>query len=96
VVIPYSQAEGYVFSEVYEDYLSRIISAELTLIKILLNERTKKDAAEYLTAFPSNNIYHNNLAQAIEILQCVDEAIDLLKTIKINRRKIYPKTSGSR
>jgi sulfhydrogenase subunit alpha len=41
------------------------------------------DAAPYLPAFPSNDIYHNNLAQAIEILHCVDDAIDTLKTIRI-------------
>ena len=49
----------------------------------LLHPRTKDDAASSLSAFPSNNVYHNNLAQAIEILQCVDDAIDLLRTIHV-------------
>lgn len=82
VVIPYSQAEGYVFSEVYEDYLVGAL-ARVNFNKDLLNARTQKDVAQYLSVFPSNNVYHNNLAQAIEILQCVDEAIDILKTLKI-------------
>lgn len=82
VVIPYSQAEGYVFSDVHEDYLVGSL-ARLNFNKDLLNARTAKDAADYLSVFPSNNIHHNNLAQAIEILQCVDDAIDILKTIKI-------------
>ena len=82
VVIPYSQAEGYVFSDVHEDYLVGAL-ARMNFNKDLLNPRTKKDLEKYLGVFPSNNVYHNNLAQAIELLQCVDEAIDVLKTIKI-------------
>lgn len=90
VVIPYSQAEGYVFSEVYEDYLVGSL-ARVNFNKDLLNERTKKDIEQYLSVFPSNNVYHNNLAQAIEILQCVDEAIDILKTLKITEEKFVRK-----
>lgn len=83
VQIPYSQAEGYEFSDTQKDYLAGSL-ARINLNKDLLHERTKKDAAEYIAAFPSNNIYHNNLAQAVEILHCVDEAIDILKTIQIS------------
>lgn len=86
VVIPYSQAEGYVFSDEHDDYLVGSL-ARLNFNHDLLHERTKKDAAEYLKAFPSNNIHHNNLAQAIEILQCVDEAIEILSTIQIKDEK---------
>jgi len=49
----------------------------------LLHPRTKADTANVLSAFPSNNIYHNNLAQAIEVLQCVDDAIDILQTMQL-------------
>jgi sulfhydrogenase subunit alpha len=83
VEIPYSQAEGYMFADTKKDYLVGSL-ARINLNKDLLHERTRKDIQGYLTAFPSNNIYHNNLAQAIEILHCVDEAIDILKTIHIN------------
>ncbi len=82
VVIPYSQAEGYVFSDSHEDYLVGSL-ARMNLNRDQLNERTKKDADEFIQKFPSNNVYHNNLAQAIEILQCVDDAIDTLKTLTI-------------
>lgn len=82
VVIPYSQAEGYTFSDTNEDYLVGAL-ARLNLNLDVLHPRTKADIASYLTVFPSNNVYHNNLAQAIEILQCVDEAIDILKNIQI-------------
>ena len=61
--------------------------ARVNFNKDLLNSRTRKDIQEYLTVFPSNNVHHNNLAQAIEILQCVDDAIDILKTLKIIEEK---------
>lgn len=83
VVIPYSQSEGYKFSDTHEDYLVGSL-ARLNFNKDLLNPRTKSDIASYLTFFPSNNTHHNNLAQAIEVLHCVDDAIDILKTIQIN------------
>jgi coenzyme F420-reducing hydrogenase alpha subunit len=86
VVIPYSQAEGYVFSDVYEDYLVGSL-ARVNFNHDLLHPNTKKDAAQYLEVFPSNNIYHNNLAQAIEILHCVDEALDILKNIELKDEK---------
>lgn len=82
VVIPYSQSEGYIFSDSKQDYLVGSL-ARLNLNRESLNSRTKNDAAAYLSMFPSNNIYHNNLAQAIEILQCVDDSIEILKTIKL-------------
>jgi sulfhydrogenase subunit alpha len=86
VVIPYSQSEGYAFSDTHEDYLVGALS-RINFNKDLLNKRTKKDTEEYLKIFPSNNIFHNNLAQAIEILQCVDDSIDILKTLTIVEEK---------
>lgn len=82
VVIPYSQSEGYIFSDDHEDYLVGAL-ARLNLNKDLLNPRTKSSVAKYIGVFPSNNIHHNNLAQAIEILHCVDDAADTLKSLKI-------------
>ncbi len=82
VQIPYSHAEGYRFSDTQEDYLVGAL-ARINLNRDLLHPRTKADAAPYLSAFPSNDIYHNNLAQAIEILHCVDDASNTLQTIRI-------------
>src|SRR3712207_4704903 len=82
VQIPHSHAEGYRFSDTQEDYLVGAL-ARINLNRVLLHPRTKADVASYLSAFPSNNVYHNNLAQAIEILQCVDNAIDILRTIQL-------------
>ncbi len=81
-VIPYSQSEGYVFSDDHKHYLVGSL-ARLNINKDQLHPKTQEDAKEFLSAFPSENVYHNNLAQAIEILHCVDEAIDILKDLKI-------------
>lgn len=86
VVIPYSQSEGYVFSDTHDDYFAGSLS-RINLNKDLLRPETVASITEYLSVFPSNNIHHNNLAQAIEILHCVDEAISILKTIVIQNEK---------
>ncbi len=82
VVIPYSQAEGYVFSDVHDDYLVGSL-ARINFNKDQLHPDTKRDIAKYLDLFPSNNVFHNNLAQAIEILQSIDNAIEILENIKL-------------
>jgi coenzyme F420-reducing hydrogenase alpha subunit len=86
VQIPHSHAEGYRFSDTQEDYLVGAL-ARVNLNGELLHPRTKEDISSSLSAFPSNNVYHNNLAQAIEILQCVDDAIDILRTIQLADEK---------
>lgn len=91
VVIPYSQAEGYVFSDTNEDYLVGSL-ARVNLNKDQLHPRTLQDAGQYMGFFPSNNVYDNNLAQAIEILHCIDDAIDTLKTLTIVDEKPVPFT----
>ena len=96
VVVPYSQSEGYLFSDQHDNYLVGSL-ARLNFNKDLLNPRTKADVEQYLSVFPSKNVHHNNLAQAIEILQCVDDALDVLKNIKIVDEKPVkmPKKAGT-
>lgn len=86
VRIPHSHAEGYRFSGTGEDYLVGAL-ARMNLNYELLHPRTKGDLASSISAFPSNNIYHNNLAQAIEILHCVDDAIDILSSVRLTSEK---------
>lgn len=76
VVIPYSQASGYMHER--ESYMVGSL-ARINLSRDTLHEKTKKDAKDALSLFPSTNIFHNNLAQAIEILHCIDDSIDILK-----------------
>jgi sulfhydrogenase subunit alpha len=73
--IPYSEATGYRFEN--KTFMVGAI-ARVNLNANALHPNTKHDAEKALKLFPSNNIYHNNLAQAIEILHAIDTSIDLI------------------
>ncbi|MBI4182284.1 MAG: Ni/Fe hydrogenase subunit alpha [Candidatus Aenigmarchaeota archaeon] len=77
VAIPYSQAAGFEFEG--EEFVVGAL-ARLNLNREHLHPQTRKDAAAALRAFPSQNIFHNNLAQAIEVLHSIDHAVELLET----------------
>jgi sulfhydrogenase subunit alpha len=88
VVIPYSQGSGFEFEGT--KYMVGSL-ARLNLNRNNLHTNTKIDAKKYLDVFPSNNIYHNNLAQAIEILHSIDHTIELLeKTVWQKEEIIKP------
>lgn len=87
VVLPYSCASGYKFAG--KMHLVGAL-ARINLAKEKLHPRTRKDADEALSLFPSFNIYHNNLAQAIEILHAIDSSADILKKLKIVEEKPIP------
>jgi len=75
VTIPYSQATGYYFG----DSIHMVGAlARMNLNQQALHVKTRTDAAKSLAVFPSTNIYHNNLAQALEMLHAVDSSIDLI------------------
>ena len=76
VVIPYSQASGYIYKG--ESYMVGAL-ARMNFAKDKLNPRTRESAKDALALFPSADIFYNNLAQAIEILHSIDEAVDILK-----------------
>ncbi|HAO81306.1 TPA: hypothetical protein DCQ82_01095 [Candidatus Veblenbacteria bacterium] len=92
VVIPYSEASGYTFDG--QSYMVGAL-ARINLAKDSLHDNTKKDAAAALTRFPSTNIFDNNLAQAIELLHCVDHSIELLETEKFMAEEIVKPTRVS-
>jgi len=77
VVIPYSEASGYNFEG--NEYMVGAL-ARMNINRENLNGATKGDVSKYLSAFPSKNVYHNNLAQAIEILHCIDHSIEILES----------------
>ena len=84
-VMPYSQAQGFEFEG--EEYLVGSLS-RLNLNREALHEKTKKDMKKYLSVFPSYNIYHNNLAQAIEIIHSIDHSIELLENTEFKKEDI--------
>ncbi len=54
--------------------------ARLNLGKKFLHRQTQKDCAKQLGKFPSKNIYDNNLAQAIETIDSINQSIDVLQS----------------
>jgi coenzyme F420-reducing hydrogenase alpha subunit len=92
-VIPYSQAPGFAFKG--KSYVVGAL-ARMNINKDTLHPKTKKDLAKYLEVFPSTNIFHNNLAQAIEVVHCIDSAVDLLESSDFKEEpKIVPKVKKS-
>jgi coenzyme F420-reducing hydrogenase alpha subunit len=75
-VVPHSQASGYKYKG--ESYLVGSL-ARLNIAKDNLHPKTKESAKEALALFPSTDVFHNNVAQAIEILHSIDESLDLLQ-----------------
>ncbi len=91
VVIPYSQSIAYSFQG--KEYMLGAL-ARVNLNSVQLHKGTKKDASQYLKLFPSNNIFRNNLAQAIEIMHAIDHSIQILEEthfIPEPRPQIVPK-----
>ncbi len=76
VVLPYSQASAYKSSG--ESYMVGAL-ARVNVAKDKLHPNTKASLPDALSLFPSTDIFHNNLAQAIEIVHSIDESIDLLE-----------------
>jgi sulfhydrogenase subunit alpha len=87
VMIPHSQATGFRFEN--KVYMVGAL-ARMNLGKENLHENTKKDAASALSLFPSWDIFHNNLAQAIEILHAIDSSLTILRNLTIVPEKPIP------
>jgi len=87
IVIPYSHSSGYSFKGTI--HMTGAL-ARLNLAKEKLHPNTKKDAASALNLFPSKNIFHNNLAQAIEILHAIDSSVEILQSLQITPEKPIP------
>lgn len=80
VVLPYSQAVAYKHSG--GSYMVGAL-ARMNLAQDKLHPDTRESAAAVLKKFPSTDIYHNNLAQAIEILHSIDRSLEILTSITI-------------
>jgi len=77
VVLPYSQASAYRHEG--GAYMVGALS-RMNLAKDKLHPRTKDSLGATLDHFPSTNVFHNNLAQAIEILHSIDDTLDILSS----------------
>lgn len=88
VVHPYSEASAYQHEG--ETFMVGAL-ARLNLQKGLLHPVTIKSTATILERFPSTDVFDNNLAQAIETLHSLDEAIDLLRQNTIEAEPVNDK-----
>lgn len=82
--IPHSKASGYKFN--HQVYTIGAL-ARLNLAQNRLHPQTKSSVSQYLHLFPSANIFHNNLAQAIEILHAIDSSLTIIDNLKITEEK---------
>jgi coenzyme F420-reducing hydrogenase alpha subunit len=80
VVIPYSTAKAYTLKG--EEYMVGSL-ARMNVNREALHKNTKKDAKKYIDRFPSTDVYHNNLAQAIETLHSIDHAVEIIENLKV-------------
>jgi len=88
VVLPYSQASAYQYKG--DPYMVGAL-ARMNIAKGKLHRNTRESCKEALALFPSTDIFHNNLAQAIEIVHSIDESIDLLSKNTIEKEDIIKK-----
>ncbi len=77
VVLPYSQASAYKHKG--KAYMVGAL-ARMNLAKDKLHPKTKETLGRTLDLFPSTDIYRNSLAQAVEILHSLDDAVEILST----------------
>jgi len=92
VSLPYSQASAYTYKNT--SYMVGAL-ARLNLNKTSLSSTTQKDIPQTLKLFPSHNVYHNNLAQAIEILNAIDDSLAILKTTTFKPESLLKPTQTS-
>jgi coenzyme F420-reducing hydrogenase alpha subunit len=83
VAIPYSHASGYQFEG--QDFMVGSL-ARLNINADQLHQNTQNSLADIIKLFPSNNVHHNNLAQAVEIVDSIDYALDLLQSAQFDHQ----------
>ncbi|MBU2637677.1 MAG: nickel-dependent hydrogenase large subunit [Nanoarchaeota archaeon] len=85
VIIPYSNASAFEFE--FKEFMVGAL-ARLNLNKDELEKSTRKDCSRYLKVFPSNDIFHNNLAQAISVVNAIDKSVKMLESMDFKKEKI--------
>jgi len=87
VILPYSTSNAFTWES--KDFMVGAL-ARMNLNKHRINKRTFKDCVKYLKIFPSDSIFNNNLAQAIETLHGCDLSIDILKDLIVSIKNEKP------
>ena len=68
--------------------------ARVNVNKTLLSKNTKSILSKLKVKFPSKNPYHNNLAQAVELMDFYDKSVSILSQLKVKEEepaKVKPK-----
>ncbi len=81
-VVPYSTSKLYHVEG--RSYMLGALS-RININRDRLSPGAKDLVSQAVVRFPSNSPYLNNLAQAIEVLHCVDESIRLLEELNLDR-----------
>ncbi len=79
-VLTYSQASAYVYKN--QPYLTG------ALARLNLSQNPPPP-------FPSNNLYHNNLAQAVEVLNAIDDSVKILQSADFSSEPLVKSTLSS-
>lgn len=91
IVVPYSLAKEAKFAG--KEFMVGAL-ARINLNRQNLGRKTKKIIRKLKLPFPSHSPFLNNLAQAVELYQCIDSSIYLINEIKCRRenlKKIKPR-----
>ncbi|MCX8158463.1 MAG: Ni/Fe hydrogenase subunit alpha [Candidatus Diapherotrites archaeon] len=84
-VVPYSMAKYARFGG--KEYMVGSLS-RIKLNKDSLTKDTKKIIDDLKLDFSKNNMFLNNLAQAIEIYHCIDHTIEIINNLKIRKENL--------
>ena len=84
VVMPYSNATGFTFEG--KEYSVGALS-RLVLNQQALHKNTREELKRHLKVFPNNDPFTNTLAQAIEIVHCIDYNLELLEGLDLKPEK---------
>ena len=84
VVMPYSNASGFTFQG--KEYSVGALS-RLVLNQQALHKNTREELKRHLKVFPNNDPFTNTLAQAIEIVHCIDYSLELLEGLDLKEEK---------
>jgi len=87
-VIPYSTSKDFFYKG--SEYMVGAL-ARINLHREKLCAEPKKCIRDLKLKFPNHSPFFNNIAQALEMLQCIDSTIELLDSLKI-RQEPLPKT----
>jgi len=85
VIVPYSTSTGY---QLEGSAFMVGALARMNLNRGSLHRDTRKDVSKWLKAFPTKNIFRNNLAQAIEILHAIDASVEALETMDFKQEPV--------